>query len=89
MGVNRISRRRTDMRPIFQRRHYWAVAREIAAILKSFEDHPAKSNYERGYETGVREFANRFAHVFGRDNAKFSTAKFLEAAGVRPPDRRL
>ena len=57
--------------PLFQRRHYEAIAR----VLKQRATHPS-------YADEANKYVLDFADAFARDNERFNEAQFLRACGV-------
>jgi hypothetical protein len=57
------------------KKHYVAIAREIAELLKDLEGSNAAIN-------AVALLASRLAYVFKDDNPAFDRERFLRACGV-------
>jgi len=57
------------------KKHYVAIAREIAELLKDLEGSNAAIN-------AVALLAGRLACIFQDDNPAFSRGRFLQACGV-------
>lgn len=63
--------------PVFQHRHYKAIAALIAAQAETGMD-----------ETIMYPWRNRFADMFAKDNPRFDRARFLAAANGKPINGR-
>ena len=59
------------------KKHYIAIAREIAELLKDLEGSNAAIN-------AVALLASRLACIFKDDNPAFDRERFLQACGVKP-----
>ena len=58
------------------KKHYIAVAREVAELLKDLEGSNAATH-------AVALLASRLAYVFKDDNPAFDRSRFLQACGLQ------